>query len=196
MEKIPTLFVRDFSARPAYVLPEVSPGCEWVINGQGEATRKYDGTCVMLDAAERWWARREVKPGKTPPPSYVTISTDEETGKTVGWEPVAQSAFAKVHAEAVKNTATAKTGTYELLGPKINRNPDGFAAHTLVPHGWAPVSVRQDLATAPRDYDGLCEWLHARPYEGIVWHHPDGRMVKIKARDFPSPEPTTDPDAG
>ena len=22
------------------------------------------------------------------------------------------------------------------------------------------------------------------PFEGIVWHHPNGRMVKIKARDF------------
>ena len=22
------------------------------------------------------------------------------------------------------------------------------------------------------------------PIEGIVWHHPDGRMAKIKARDF------------
>ncbi|WP_405721051.1 hypothetical protein [Streptomyces sp. NBC_00046] len=188
MEKIPTLFVRDFSARPAFVLPEISPGCEWVINGEGEATRKYDGTCVMLDPAGQWWARREVKPGKTPPPGYVTISTDEETGKTVGWEPVAQSAFAKVHAEAVKNTAVETAGTYELLGPKINRNPDGYADHVLMPHGWSITSIRQDFATAPRDYDGLREWLHARPYEGIVWHNPDGRMVKIKAKDFPSPE--------
>ncbi|GAA0391384.1 hypothetical protein GCM10009530_48340 [Microbispora corallina] len=23
-------------------------------------------------------------------------------------------------------------------------------------------------------------------HEGLVWHHPDGRMAKIEARDFPS----------
>lgn len=188
MEKIPTLFVRDFSTQRAAVLPQVSPGCEWVVAGEGEATRKYDGTCTMLDEAGQWWARREVKPGKTPPPHYIAISTDETTGKTAGWEPIEQSAFAKLHAEAVKNTTITGPGTYELVGPKINKNPDGFTDHILVPHGWAPFSVRQDLATAPRDYDGLREWLHARPYEGIVWHNPDGRMVKIKAKDFPSPK--------
>ena len=47
-----------------HVLPEITPGCEWVIAGEGVATRKYDGTCVMYDGDE-WWARREVKPGKT-----------------------------------------------------------------------------------------------------------------------------------
>lgn len=186
MEKIPTLFARDFSARPAHVLPEVSPSCAWVINGEGTATRKYDGTCVKLDKAGEWWARREVKKDKTAPAGYVAISTDDETGKTVGWEPVAQSAFAKFHAEAIENSGVTAAGTYELLGPKINGNPDDYPAHTLVPHGWSPLSVRQDFATAPRDYDGLREWLHARPYEGIVWHHPDGqRMVKLKATDFP-----------
>lgn len=23
-------------------------------------------------------------------------------------------------------------------------------------------------------------------YEGIVWHHPDGRMVNLKVRDYPN----------
>ncbi|NUP16500.1 MAG: hypothetical protein HOZ81_10420 [Streptomyces sp.] len=185
MQKIPTLFVRDFDARPAHVLPQVTPGCEWVLAGEGEATRKYDGTCVMLDQSGEWWARREVKHGKTPPPRYVPISTDDETGKTVGWEPILQSSFAKFHAEAIANVGPKRPGTYELLGPKINGNPDDYADHILMPHGWAILSIRQDFAAAPRDYDSLREWLHARPYEGIVWHHPDGRMAKIKRKDFP-----------
>ena len=37
----------------------------------------------------------------------------------------------------------------------------------------------------PRDYAGLAAWLRACPWEGIVWHHPDGRMAKLKRRDFP-----------
>ena len=63
MRKIPTALVRDPDDR-AHVLDEVTPGCEWVFAGEGIATRKYDGTCTMLDGNGKWWARREVKPGK------------------------------------------------------------------------------------------------------------------------------------
>ncbi|MET8694713.1 DUF5565 family protein [Streptomyces bauhiniae] len=184
MRKIPTLFVRDFTSRPAHVTREVTPGCEWVLAGEGEATRKWDGTCVMLSGTGVWWARREVKPGKQPPLDYVQEEFDEKTGKSIGWEPMARSSYAKIHAEAVVNSSANKPGTYELLGPKINGNPDGFDAHVLMPHGWAPLSERTDIGAAPRDYDGLCDWLLTRPYEGIVWHHEDGRMAKLKARDF------------
>lgn len=183
MEKIPTLFLRNPENR-ATVLAEPNPECAWVLGGEGVATRKWDGTCVMLDGSGAWWARREVKPGKTPPTNYVPISTDDVTGKTMGWEPIEQSAFAKFHAEAVANTLTDGPGTYELLGPKINGNPDAFGHHVLMPHGWAPLSERLAIQAAPRDYEGLREWLLAHPYEGIVWHHPDGRMAKLKRRDF------------
>lgn len=117
MNKIPTLFVRDEQER-RYVTTEVSPGCEWVLAGEGTPTRKYDGTCVMYDG-ERWWARREVKPGKVEPDGFVALSTDENTGKTVGWEPVEQSAFAKWHAQAIDGIAEQEPGTYELVGPKV-----------------------------------------------------------------------------
>ncbi|MFF4388543.1 hypothetical protein ACFY0G_17450 [Streptomyces sp. NPDC001552] len=190
MQKIPTLFVRDFTAAPREgaplpVLPEVTPGCEWVVAGEGIATRKWDGTCVMLDEYGAWWARREVKRGKPIPDQFAPISTDPQTGKTVGWEPVAQTGWAKYHAEAVHNSSPDRPGTYELLGPRINGNTDDYPGHVLMPHGWAPFSVRNDYASAPRDYTGLDAWLRARPYEGIVWHHDDGRMAKIKKLDFP-----------
>ena len=57
-------------------------------------------------------------------------------------------------------------------------NPDGFAAHVLVPHG---ADVLQDV---PRDFEGVRAYLKDKAIEGVVWHHPDGRMVKIKRRDF------------
>lgn len=185
MRKISTLFTRD-PANLRHILRTVHPDCEWVLEGEGTATRKWDGTCVQLDTAGTWWSRREVKPGKSRPAGYQVVEEDPVTGKCVGWEPIGQSAFARFHAEALSNDPTLTPGTYELLGPKINRNPDGFDAHVLIAHGWAPFSIRQDYATAPRDHDGLRAWLQARPYEGIVWHHPDGRMAKLKARDFPS----------
>ncbi|TMS00256.1 hypothetical protein EJK15_03550 [Nonomuraea basaltis] len=183
MRKVPTIFVRDWNSNPKYVTEEPNPECAWVFAGEGVPTVKWDGTCVKLDEAGRWWARREVKSGKADPPDFVLIEEDLETGKRMGWEPVERSGFAKYHAEALQTTL--RPGTYELLGPKINGNPDGFEAHVLMEHGWAPLRIREDVKSAPRDYDGLREWLHARPYEGIVWHGPDGRMAKIKARDFP-----------
>jgi hypothetical protein len=173
-----------------YLLPEVNTGCEWVLAGEGVATRKYDGTCVMFDGS-RWWARREVKPNKTQPPGFQAISTDDNTGKTVGWEPVEQSGFAKWHTEALNNqqgsiSGDYEPGTYELCGPKVQGNPEQFDQHVLILHKLADVIVDlKDNLT----FESLAEFvteLHTNQgFEGIVWHHPDGRMAKLKARDFP-----------
>jgi len=188
MRKIPTLFERDWDGDRRYVLDKVTPGCQWVIEGQGVPTRKYDGTCVMFDG-DQWWARREVKKDKLPPPGFSEIGHDDETGKTVGWEPMEQSAFARWHAEAVAEAADQNgpgpwpPGTYELIGPKVNGNPEGFEAHFLLLHAFA-----DQLTDAPRDFTSLAAWLHAHPYEGIVWHDgPGGAMAKLKKRDFRAP---------
>jgi hypothetical protein len=51
-----------------------------------------------------------------------------------------------------------------------------------------PGAEPKPLDDAPRDFDGLAAWLHAHPYEGVVWHHDgDGRMAKIKKRDLRAP---------
>jgi hypothetical protein len=185
VKKIPTLFQRDWNGNPKHVTREPNPGCAWVFAGEGVATVKWDGTCVKLDEEGQWWARREVKRGKADPPNFVLVEEDRETGKRMGWEPVAQSGFARWHAEVLERGEQFRPGTYELLGPKVNGNPDGFEAHVLMSHGWAPLSLREDARTAPRDYDGLAAWLRHRDVEGLVFHHPDGRMAKIKRRDFP-----------
>lgn len=186
MQKIPTLFLRNEVNR-RYVRPVVSSECVWVANGEGTATRKWDGTCVLLDDNGKWWARREVKPEREIPPNFVPVHHDPVTGKLQGWEPIEQSAFVKFHTEALDGEAGFPTeaGTYELVGPKINGNPDRFESHTLVQHGAMNVIDYLTFNRAPRTYDGLADWLHDRPqYEGIVFHHPDGRMAKIKRRDF------------
>ena len=45
-------------------------------------------------------------------------------------------------------------------------------------------SAAERYHDVPRTFDGLREWLHDRDIEGLVFHHPDGRMAKIKLRDF------------
>ena len=182
MRKIPTVFKRD-PDNPRRLLPEVHPDCQWVFDGEGVATRKFDGTCVMCDG-ERWWARREVKPGKAAPDDFRPEQTDEATGKTVGWVPMESSSFAKWHAEAVEHypDGMAVPDTYELCGPKINGNPEGFDGHVILRHSGAPRVHVSDLT-----FEGLRETvlsLRDGGWEGIVWHHPDGRMAKLKGRDF------------
>jgi hypothetical protein len=192
MKKIPTLFVRDPEDR-RYVTSEVSPGCEWVAEGSGTPRRKYDGTCVMLDEHGNWWARREVKSGKIPPPNYVTAQYDTATGKTVGWEPIGQSAFAKYHAEAVENVESIgdderdipwTPGTFELIGPKINGNPEKLAGHDLIRHSTAEVFAFTDRSFA--ELRRILLFLaESYGYEGVVFHHEDGvRFAKLKAKDL------------
>lgn len=183
MEKIPTLYVRNTALGEwRYVLDEVNPSCEWVLAGEGQATRKYDGTCVMFDGAD-WWARREVRDGKETPDGWYMADYDEVTGKSMGWEPIAQSSFAKFHAEALEYGCIETPGTYELCWPKINGNPEGFPEHQLVPHGFAP------LQNVPTNFAALREFMVVvfgpMGREGVVWHHPDGRKAKLKVRDFP-----------
>ncbi len=180
MKKIPTIFERDWEGTigPAarFVLKTIHPGCEWVFENVGSATRKYDGTCVMFDGVV-WWARREVR-GNTPH-NFIELSLDEATGKTIGWEPIAQSPFVRFHAEAISQIKDFKPGTYELCGPKINKNPEGYLRHVLVPHCDADTISIESLT-----FDGIRDTLVDLRVEGIVWHHPDGRMAKIKLKDF------------
>lgn len=188
MEKIPTLYKRDPDDMKR-VLPEVNPECLWVADGEGVATRKYDGTCVMKDERGFWWARREVKPGKEEPPNFQQVHFDEVTGKKQGWEPIEQSSFAAAHNDAMvaNHGHEFDPGTYELVGPKVQGNPEELERHDLRRHALAE---QVDLSRTVRDFDTLRDLVihlgDARGWEGIVFHHPDGRMAKLKRRDFPS----------
>lgn len=180
MKKIPTLFLRTPDRR--HVTDQVTPGCEWVLAGEGRATRKYDGTCVSWHDGD-WWFRREVKRNRDTPDQWQPADYDETTDKRIGWVPARpDSPFIKPLREAIDTTFDfgddIPEGTYELVGPKINGNPEGFERHGLVRHGANVVHH------VPLDYDGLRDWMRTTLYEGLVWHHPDGRMVKLKRRDF------------
>lgn len=176
MKKIPTIFVRDHSQRNAPITREWHPDCHWVRDGEGRGTRKWDGTSCRWDGTALW-KRRELKSGQPEPLGFVLAGHDETTGKTVGWVQVDTSAEDRWHNEALACTRLVHVGTYELCGPKVNGNPERIDHHTFILHGDWP-------AEAPRDFGGIADFLRQYSMEGIVWHHPDGRMAKIKSRDF------------
>ncbi|MGB1225780.1 MAG: hypothetical protein ACPHCN_16790, partial [Mycobacterium sp.] len=75
-------------------------------------------------------------------------------------------------------------GTYELMGPKVQGNPMGLMNHRLLRHDALP-----KFPDAPRTFEGLWDFLLGEEFtdslwEGIVWHHPDGRMAKLKVKDL------------
>ena len=183
MKKIPTIFERDWNGDRSRVVNQIHAGCEWVAAGEGVATRKMDGTsCLVRDG--KLYKRRELKQGDAPPLNFEVADQDGETGKTVGWIPVDTSPENRWHLEAFKPDLA--DGTYELMGPKVQGNPERFTTHILYPHRYM-----EHYADVPRDFEGLKDWLNGnlenlfvRDIEGLVFHHADGRMAKIKLRDY------------
>jgi hypothetical protein len=177
VKKTLSLFQRNYET-DRLVRNEVVPGAEWVIAGEGIATRKYDGTCCMIKDG-KLFKRYEAK--KQPPADFIPAQDqDTVTGHWVGWRPCYRDdPNDKYHWEAFDVFKDKAEGTYELLGPKIQGNPEKMSNHVLLKHSDAEV-----LADCPEDFDGLKLYLKHRDIEGVVWHHQDGRMVKIKKRDF------------
>lgn len=178
MKKIPTIFERDWAGDKSRVVDKIHPGCEWVAAGEGVATRKLDGTsCMVRDG--KLYKRRELRPGDPTPEGFELSDQDAETGKTIGWLPVTDAPENKWHREAFQGNALPE-GTYELIGPKIQGNPEKSETHRLVSHRETGVVTDQ----CPRTFEWLRSFLSGRDIEGIVFHHPDGRMAKIKLKDF------------
>lgn len=180
MQKIPTLFERDWNGDRSRVLNQVHPGCEWVLEGEGVATRKIDGTCCLVRAGELY-KRQEFRPGQALPDDFEEVGFDPETGKRVGWRPVGEGPEDRWHREGFAHLVDKVDGTYELVGPHTQKNPEKYEVDLLVPHTVETLGLADP---PPRDFDGLRAYLAERDIEGIVFHHPDGRRAKIKKRDF------------
>ena len=183
MKKIISLFVRNYDG-DRLVRNEITPGTEWVVAGEGMPTLKIDGTCCMVRDG-KLFKRYEVKEGNTPPTDFEPANeVDKVTGKQQGWRPVGDKNEDKWHREAFAALLALGVhtgGTYELIGPKVNGNPESWQCHELIPHD---VIVLGLDTNTPRDFDGLKAYFSEHNIEGVVWHHPDGRMVKIKGKDF------------
>lgn len=194
MKKVPTLFVRDHK-KDHQIIDVVKPECEWVTQGLGVPTYKWDGTATMHHSGV-WYVRRTVKHVTTDmyheymlrasskkyksfPSAFRLEGFDSNTQQAVGWVPATGVDLEPFLVDALRNNGIDwNDGTYELIGPKINGNKHNLDRHRLMPHGQP---IPEDV---PTDWTGLYNFLKDFNYEGVVWWRVDGHRAKIKRRDF------------
>lgn len=185
MKKISTLFKKN-PENLGLVINEIAPENQWVFDGEGIATRKYDGTsCAIID--NKLYKRYDVKKGKQVPPNAIPCQEpDEITGHWPHWiECDRNNPADKYHFEGYdllifdEKDGTDFNGTYELCGPKIQGNPERLEYHALIKHG------RQVIEGLVLEFESLKQYLESVDMEGIVFHHKsDGRMCKLRKSDF------------
>lgn len=163
MKKITTLFKKNPNDL-SLVINEVNPENQWVLDGEGYPTRKWDGTaCAVING--ELYKRYDVKRGKNVPVGAIPCRSDPAN---------------KYHFEAFDSTYIDNDSTFELVGPKVQGNPEGFKEHRLIQHSSCVLPTVGDYS-----FDGLKLWLSNNDVEGIVFHHStDGRMCKIRKSDF------------
>lgn len=181
MKKIPTIFERDWNGDRSRVVDKINPDAQWVFDGEGVATRKLDGTsCLIRDG--KLFKRREMSFAEMTNknvPDFEIADHDTTTGKVVGWVPVGDGPEDRWHREAFQDWQS--NGTYELIGPKVQGNPEGMKEHRLISHDAVDLIIDNP---PERTFEDIDTFLGMTDIEGVVYHHPDGRMAKIKGKDF------------
>lgn len=185
MKKIPTLFQRVYeNHKVVEITPKVTEGMEWVLDGEGTATIKWDGSCCAIINGELY-KRYDAKKGKKPPEGAIPCcEPDPVTGHHPHWvkcDPDNPADKWFINAlEVYKNSIFGKAidRTYEAVGKHFNGNPYELDNDVLIPHGI-------DVIDVERTFDGIKEYLNEHTeYEGIVFWKDGEPKCKIKRSDF------------
>lgn len=179
MKKIPTLFEREYANhRVVGINPIVTDGMGWVLDGEGVATIKIDGSCCAIINGE-FYKRYDAKKGrKTPEGAIPCCEPDLVTGHHPHWVKVDETNPAdKWFVVAYQNTNNRTDGTYEAIGIHFQGNPHMLDCDILVKHG-------QEIVEVERSFEGIKEWLRTHNEEGIVFWKDGEPKCKIKRSDF------------
>lgn len=183
MKKIPTLFERIYeNHRVVGILSNVTEGMEWVLEGEGLATVKYDGSCCAIIDGELY-KRYDAKKGKPIPEGAIKCQDEPDaiTGHMPCWvkcdrKNPSDKWFWKAY-DLDGERYDFKDGTYEAIGKHFNGNPYDLNYDVLLRHGTTPIDV-------PRTFEGIKEYLRFNYIEGIVFWKDGEPRCKIKRTDF------------
>lgn len=187
MKKISTLYQKDPNDL-GRVINKVNPENEWVFES-GIPTKKYDGTaCAIIEGQlyKRYDCKINKQTGeyKKPIPDGAIScqEPDYKSGHHPHWILCDRSDNSnKYHFEAYDNLLNSNIidGTYELIGPKIQGNPEKSPKHKLVPHGSYLIAI-SDFS-----FQSIKQFLESEDIEGIVfWERNGDRTCKIRKSDF------------
>ena len=195
MKKIPTLFERQYENHKVVgITDKVTPGCEWVLEGEGTPTVKYDGSaCAIIN--DKAYKRYDAKKGKPIPEDAIKCQSEPDpvTGHMPCWVPIKPNDPAdKWFVEAFKNTYMGRitddkliapmpgeVTTFEAIGPHFQGNAEHLDLDILVLHGMSEIN---DLPG--RSLEDLRSYLERTPIEGIVFWKDGEPKCKIKRSDF------------
>lgn len=177
MKKIKVLFKRFTLNGVRIMLDILSEGSDWVWEPGAVASIKYEGMPFMvsngkgfvrydIDLSQTEW-RLKIPLGWTPSSEAMM-----DIGCWPGWIPY--EAQTRVSLRDLPD----RDGTYEVVGPNIKGNPYSLDKAVCIPHGAEIVSIEPS-------WEAIKSWMEDNPnHEGLVWHSPNGDMVKIRRKDF------------
>lgn len=184
MKKIPTLFVKqlDDTGKMIGISESVTPGMECILNGEGTATVKYDGSATCIKDGV-FYKRYDCKKGKKAPKGFIPCQEPDPVSKHwPGWIKVDEKDPSdKWFVAAYNNSEDVSDGTYEAIGPHFRSNPYKLDKDILVKHGKDIIDI------SDRSYEGLKEYLKEHNIEGIVFWLNGEPLCKIRRKDFGFP---------
>jgi hypothetical protein len=204
MKKITTLFKVLYAATGSkgVITEEINAGNAWVFTDvHVVATRKFDGTACLIKDGELY-KRYDVKPTKeafkahvmgtpwnaqdfreTPKGAIPCQEPDLITGHHPHWlKCVLGAPEDRYFFEGLAAHPNApEDGTYELCGEKVGVNAEKITGHALLKHGSEKLDILEWT------FQGFKTFLEHADIEGIVFHHADGRMCKLRKSDYNLP---------
>lgn len=206
MKKIPTLFERVYENHKVVdCLPNVTAGMEWVLDGEGVATVKIDGSCCAIINGE-FYKRYDAKKGRKVPEDAIRCQEEPDpiTGHFPCWVKCDRNNFADKWFWSAYDTyreqrkievtngglASGKIskkrefvlpqvvdGTYEAIGKHFQDNPYNLSGDVLVKHGENEIVIE-------RTFEGIKKYLSENYIEGIAFWKDGKPQCKIKRSDF------------
>jgi len=188
MNKIKTIFKRDWEGNKKVINEYIEEiNSEALLGLYATATEKLDGTNVRITVRNHIPVRVEKRRNPSgeqkldgiEEPWYIDADKSNSSDKWIF--------------DGIKNTdfSGIMDGEWsgELIGKNIQGNPLKLSNNRIV---FFTLDQAPIFENVPITYEGLKEWLPKQKskygndcgIEGIVWHLVDGRMYKIKVKDF------------
>lgn len=181
MKKIPMLYERNYGDNDfTFKSKKPIPGMEWVEEGKGVATIKYDGACCAIIDGKLYKRYDAGIKGRKVPDGAIPCQEEADpiTKHFPCWVACSRDNPADKYFYAAYDLKKDwEDGTYELVGAKVQRNLYNLPNHQLWKHG-------KDIIEVGRDFESIKKYLENHEIEGIVFWLDGEPKCKIRRKDF------------